>query len=64
MLYRTYGAAQRVYLSMGARRDYLKDTVAELERKANRLHTEQPPCWRGTTVEIQLAQIQAELTTR
>ena len=64
MLYKTYGAAQRVYLLMGARRHYLKNTVAELERKENRLLTERPPTWQGTDVEVHLAQIQAELETR
>lgn len=64
MPHKTYGAAQRVYLLMGARRRYLTATTAELEQKEYRLLTKMPPCWRGTPVEIKLAQIQAELAHR
>jgi len=64
MLYKTYGAAQRVYRALGTARPYLTASITELERKENRLLTQMPPTWRGTAAEIQLAQIQEELTIR
>lgn len=64
MLYKTYGATQRVYRDLGSRRRYLDYTTEHLEKMENDLSGYMPCAWRGTDVEKKLAQIQAELDDR